>query len=314
MSSSKSSSRRRSVSKRGSEDGRTTKRKAMSSTDMRVTFENLIHSISAYSEDELDKDSVVKCLRSMYDWIVFDADMQLDLPIVPGSGQMKMWPHGAKVDTRRGADVTPGEKSSRKLQEVDEKCIINVANSVVSSNLEDHRSVKSKGEVMVAAPKGALQTSQQHFNRHPSSVGFEHPTGHTRVVPEAYAYANGFQRNSDDQFTGQDAQADYYPQLTRHNAAPAGYGSGFPSMHSGPPRPYQPQQYTKPEHQPVQSAHRMVPRYSIIGAPPPVIAEETPEVAHASVFTGKKGRKPRVGTARRAQNDDDGVPVTFADE
>lgn len=39
------------------------------------------------------------------------------------------------------------------------------------------------------------------------------------------------------------------------------------------------------DYQPIQSTHRTVPRYSMLGsAVPPAVVEETPEMAHAKVF------------------------------
>jgi hypothetical protein len=326
MFSTKAPSRKSSHHRRESDTDRATKRKTISSTDMRLTFENIICAVSAYPEVMLDKDSVVNCLKSVYDWMVFDSDMQLNLPIVPGSAQLKMWPHGAKVNTRRQSDVVVGENSPRKLKDIDEKCMVNIASSVVSSNLEDQRSVKSKGEVITVAPKGTLQYQSPQAVRYPSSVPSSQYTGPIRMVPEAYQYNQGIESGRNVQFQQQDEQAYHYTPMSRQNVAPLDYGMSPIEGYGGPPNVASPQaqRNIEQEYQPVQSTRRVIPRYSVIGhSVPPAVAEETPEPAHAEVFIGRKARKPKVGTARRrrdletevgVQDERDGVPVTFADE
>lgn len=118
MFSSKVPSRKQSRSKAGNESAKQGKKRAMASADLRVTFENVICSVSAYQEDLLDKETVIKCLKSLYDWMVFDSDMQLWLPVPPGPNQAKMWPHGARVNTRKDPEDTAYNDSSKRLKEV----------------------------------------------------------------------------------------------------------------------------------------------------------------------------------------------------
>lgn len=292
---------------------RASDRKAISSTELRVTFENVIHSVSMYPGDTLDKSSVIKCLRSMYDWMVFDSDMQLDMPAIPGSSQTKMWPHGAKVDTRRRPDATVGEESSRRLKEVEKGFMVHVASSVVSSSPEDRGPVNQRGEVMVTAPEGATLVQRPRVRLQPSSVGSTRPAEHIRVVPETYHQGNGPQREPYSQFYQQPNRAYYPVPLDHHDPIPSCYSAGAVNAHTHPPDVSSSYQ----EQQPALSARRAVPRYSVLGGTaPPAVVEETPEMAHVEAL-GRAGRrrergKPKIGTVRRSQ-DDDGEPVTFAD-
>jgi len=112
--------------------------RTVSSTNLKVTFENLVAAIKATSGDSVDKVSVANMLNSIYYWIVFDASSQIDLPTVPGSGSTsKMWPHGATVDTRRGSVSSRAEGSSRRLEDLDISIARSVSKSVVSSTVDD---------------------------------------------------------------------------------------------------------------------------------------------------------------------------------
>lgn len=249
----RASDRRGSNSKATEERKERSRRKIVSPKDLRITFENVMHSVSMYSSDVVEKDSVVRCIESMYNWMVFDSDMQLDLPIVPGSpAAVKMWPHGAIIDTRRKAETDINEKSSRKLRQLDEEAIFSIANSVVSSTFEEDRSAKSKGEIVVDMPRGEArgQHARTHFN---SSSLTDRAAGRSaRVAPGVLQPA---------------------PITTRH----------------------------------------IVPRYSVLEGTAPVSrAQETPDPNHTEAYVAKKGRKPKVSAVKR-QEEDEGVPVFFAD-
>lgn len=77
MFSSKPSSRKPSHSKssssRKTSDEGSGRRKDMSHTDMRVTFENVMCQVSGYAEGAIDKGSVLKCLKSIYNWMIVAA-------------------------------------------------------------------------------------------------------------------------------------------------------------------------------------------------------------------------------------------------
>lgn len=237
---------------RDREKGRS-RRGTVSSSDLRITFENVMHSVSMYQGDVVSKDSVVKCVESIYNWIVFDPDIQLDLPTVPGSHPvLKMWPHGATIDTRKKTEGNSAEKSSRRLRQLDEEAIFSIANSVISSTFEEERPVKPRGEVVSDAPKGEARGQQLHTRLGSSSLADRTGGRFARVVPEALQPA---------------------PVLAR----------------------------------------RIVPRYSVLEGTAPVAREqETPDPSYAETHTPKRGRKPRVGAARRGPQED-GVEVCFVD-
>ncbi|KAK6584508.1 hypothetical protein PZA11_002732 [Diplocarpon coronariae] len=109
--------------------------------------------------------------------------MQLDLPVPVGSGQMKMWPHGAKVYTRRKPDAIVSDDSPMKLKEVDEKSMGNIASSVVSSNLGDQKFVKSKGKIMIAADKAVVPAQRAALGHFAS-----HPEGYSRLPGPSFQY------------------------------------------------------------------------------------------------------------------------------
>lgn len=253
----KDEERKKEDEKRNSEKRNSEKRRAVSSGELRMTFENVMHSVTMCPDSVVNRDSVVRCLRSIYNWMVFDADSQLDLPVAPGSVSMKMWPHGAVVDTRRASASKMSEKSSRRLRELDEDAIFCIANSVVSSTFEDERPRGSKGEVTIGSPKGSHFHRQQGYIQ-PSSISSYQTTVPMRIIPEAC-------------------------QL--------------------PPEVYQP----------VPTVPRVIARYSVLSsAVPPIRAQETPEISHIEMYQNR-GKKPKVGTAKRRDNDD-GVPIAFADE
>jgi hypothetical protein len=309
MLTSKRPQRRHSSAKDTPENERHGKRKAVSSTDLRVTFENVISSVSGYPDTALDKDSVTKCLKSIYDWMVFDSNMQLDLPVPLGVGTSKMWPHGATVDTRRGPDVTAVEKSSRKLKEVDDRTMVHVANSVVSSNVDEQRSVKSRGEVITMAPRGSIREQQPRSYTQPSSVGSFYPFERTRIVPDAYISEEPMQESFDSHLHEYPDKAQYPRQWSQREGGFLAQHFDPKEAYAGPPRPA----LNSQGYNAMQPSRRVVPRYSMAaGAPPPVPVQETPELTHVCVSAEKKKRKPKANAGRR-QNDDDGVPVVFAD-
>ena len=75
-----------------------------------------MHSASMYPGDLLDKNSVVACLKTMHNWIIFDPDMQINLPVVPGSTSARMWPHSAIINTRSKSSNGINEKKLQKAK------------------------------------------------------------------------------------------------------------------------------------------------------------------------------------------------------
>jgi len=253
FSSRRTSDRRGSGSKTVEERKERSRRKIVSPKDLRITFENVMHSVSMYPSDVVEKDSVVRCIESMYNWMVFDSDMQLDLPIVPSSPvAVKMWPHGATIDTRRKTEADVNEKSSRKLRQLDEEAIFSIANSVVSSTFEEERPARSKGEVVIDMPRGEIKGQRAHAHPNSSSLVDRTAGRFTRVSPDMLQPA------------------------------------------------------------PV-TARRAVPRYSVLEGTAPVSrAHETPDPNHAETYTVKRGKRPKVSAVKR-EEEDEGVPVLFAD-
>lgn len=136
----------------------------ISSVNMKLTFENLVASILAVPGELLDKGSVVKMVRSLYDWAVFDPNLQLDLPFPPGKpASSKMWPHGSVVNSRRGLQDSARDERSRKLEDLDADAASIVASSVVSGTLEDDRTYTSKGVVVEDVPDTRVQLPEIRF-------------------------------------------------------------------------------------------------------------------------------------------------------
>lgn len=296
-------------------------RSNISSTELRVTFENLLHSTSKCDDDVLDKNSVMSCVVDIYNWMVFDRDMQITLPMAPGSTESKMWPHGAKVDTRKRSESNIDVGSSKMLKQVDPSHVVCIASSVVSSNMDDQKSVKSRGEVLVSTPRGMVQTQQQTRVPQPNNVIFEEPVEHVRMVPEGlrpgftpvadyidknYQYGESIHRRPPPRDLYANSQQQYAPPQQQYAGPPPAPAPEYVHVAD---------QNHRSLAERMGGSNRTIPRYSILGgAPPPVVAEETPEARPAEVYTEKKKVKARVGTARRkVNNDGNGVPVTFAD-
>jgi len=263
-------------------------KRVVSSDDLHITFENMISSISACRGESLDKQSVVQSIRSLYEWITFDRNCQLSLPVVPGSNtSSKMWPHGAVVDTRKQHPSKREEKGHMQLKELDEHAAIHVANSVVSSTFDDERSVKSRGEVIMYPSTGQILN---HGGRTNEDYSAQRHQEHVSVPPTPSYAAAGYHM-----YTGHPAQEipplNYAPYHTTNRIVPEVAPRTMPTGPAGP-------------------------RYSIMGGvPPPARVQETPDIPHAEPRTKVKGKKARVGTARReyANDDDGGVSVSFQD-
>lgn len=111
---------------------------------------NIISNISNDIEgDEVDKMSVVRMLKSMYEWMTFDQNVQIDLPCPPESDRyFKMWPHGAVVNTRRKTgSVVNDVDDERRLRDFDWDTVSVVSTSVASSTVEQNAGSVGRGRV-----------------------------------------------------------------------------------------------------------------------------------------------------------------------
>lgn len=262
--------------KEAGEEKAEVRRRAISSKDMRITFENVIHSASMYSSGTVDKGSVVACLESLYNWMVFDPDMQLSLPVAPGSALVKMWPHGATINTRRKSASCIDKTSSRKLKDIDEEAIVGIASSVVSSTFDEESVLKPKGRVMVDSSDG--------------------PELYGRQGQPAFAY-------------GQNMYQPVYAPAAQHSMFNSMPTRIVPETYGRESNTYQ----SAPLSHGTSQKSRTVQRYSVAGgAVPPITVQETPETVHAEMYTKKSSRRPKVATVRRGE-EEEGEPVAFAD-
>ena len=135
------------------------------SRDLRITLENVTHYISGYGGDVVDRDSVVKFINSLYEWMSNDPNMQLDLPVEPGSAaSAKMWPQGAVIDSRRRSSAGFSDKNFKRLGDLDEETALNVASSVVSSTRDDSYYDKPRGKVYVESPQPSTGAGGHYYN------------------------------------------------------------------------------------------------------------------------------------------------------
>jgi hypothetical protein len=117
-------------------------------TNVRLTFENLKATIDMMPENSLDKSSVARMVKTIYHWMMIDVNSQISLPSGAGNtGILKMWPHGAIVDSRRGTGTVARKSTSKGLDELDEDAASIVSGSVVSGTLDDDRGYMSRGGV-----------------------------------------------------------------------------------------------------------------------------------------------------------------------
>ena len=174
---------------KGESKGESAKKKTsvrnISTYDLRVTFENMVHYTTGCRGNALDKRSVVECMRSVYDWVVTGSDAQLELPVAAGDKSVaRMWPQGAVVDTRRKASSDANESSPTKLRDLDEEAVVNVARSVVSSAMDEEKPLKFGGKVFTDSPNdGGLYNSKVQYS--PSSLRDRVGAGQPRAVPES---------------------------------------------------------------------------------------------------------------------------------
>lgn len=142
--------------------------------DLQATFENLMCVIKEKGDVVFSNTTVSNMLESIYEWMVFDENLQIIIPSEPGSATVqKMWPQGSKIDTRKKKDRSVVESSSRRLKEVDGDYASTVASSVISSTLEEDGMKIRKGSIMypervcstpMAYPQ-PMQYQQQEYTR-----------------------------------------------------------------------------------------------------------------------------------------------------
>lgn len=85
-------------------------RSTQSKLDRKTTFENVISQLQAPEYDRgVDRDSLVKCFVSIYNWLAQDKNSQIMLPNPVGRSpdiRSFMWPEGAVVRSRTASSVT----------------------------------------------------------------------------------------------------------------------------------------------------------------------------------------------------------------
>ncbi len=142
--------------------------------DLQATFENLMCVIKEKGDVVFSGATVRNMLESVYEWMVFDKNLQIIIPSEPGSSTVqKMWPHGSRIDTRRKKDRSIVESSSRRLKEVEGDYASTVASSVISSTLEEDGMKIRKGSIMYPermsstpmAYSQPIQYQQQEYSR-----------------------------------------------------------------------------------------------------------------------------------------------------
>jgi len=171
----------------------------VSPENLRITFENLLSSVSSVPGDGLDRGSVEAMVRSIYNWVAFDPGAQIDLPVERGKGgSPKMWPHGAVVDSRKKKPVVPDSDGPMKLRDLDEETASTVATSVVSSSAAADQGPAPKGSVVTEAFNPALHQPvvryalpQPHYAAPATLTGWssEHPSQGPAQEPYSSGYA-----------------------------------------------------------------------------------------------------------------------------
>lgn len=103
-----------------------------------VTFENIIAHVNGVGHDTVTATSVRSMMEDIYRWLLYDADMQLTIPTVDGDTSVKkMWPQGAKVNTRR-KESNKKDANERALDTNSNADVASVVSSTVPSNAGDH--------------------------------------------------------------------------------------------------------------------------------------------------------------------------------
>jgi len=272
----------------------------VSSTNMKLTFENLVASILAVPGESLDKGSVAKMVRGLYDWAVFDPNLQLDLPSPPGKpASSKMWPHGSVVNSRRGLQDSTRDERSRKLEDLDADAASIVASSVVSGTLDDDRAYTSKGVVVEDASSARAQSPEIRFAKVANHQ--QHSWGEPPV------WSNPPPPNGPPPPPPVSAWEDVPRVRERGRVAGGTELWGIPewSVDESVPR----------------VRDRVTPRFSIVGSggivPQPTRVVESPVPQPAALRTTKRTvRRVKTAGAKREDvaGDSGGCPVTFADD
>lgn len=173
------------------------RRRRVRTNNMKITFENILASVSAIPSDTLTKDSVAEMVKSVYTWMVFDPDAQISLPTGSGTSHVqKMWPHGAVVDSRRSGPYRPQDGDRRALEDLEEDMASTVATSVISSTVEQEKLIGHIGNITLDPADAQLQYQSQQFvgNRESSNMvprpeNFPPPSVHYDNDPTGYASA-----------------------------------------------------------------------------------------------------------------------------
>jgi len=284
--------------------------------DLHLTFENIVSVIAQGKERSLDKASVISMVKSLYEWIVFDPNMQIFLPVECGSGAIKkMWPHGSKIDTRikrKEGEQWPGPMN---LREVDKEYVPTVASSVVSSVIDENPPYMKEGSIM------SSNADHQRLSSISYDIGLGYPASspYSTVTQAAYTPVDSSYKPLARSYKAQPLPPhDYightFPQQGSQGSSymqqafpPQSFPQGNVVQHTA----------TTDVESPKQTS-RKIQRFSIIGGPvpPPMKLEDTPQLAPAHVNSATRTRRPKVGATARAngRNDDDdqsGTPVVW---
>lgn len=182
-------SRRRSESRHGDGEHGTSSRPDsrrkhvhISSTDKKITFENMLASISSTQGNTLTKESVREMVESIYTWMVFDPNSQLAVPVEPGSSRKpRMWPHGAVVDSRKSGQAPPPDGDPRALERLADDVVSTVSTSVVSSIIEEEKLVGRTGAIVLDNGEGVGYHHAAPFSM--QSRGYAAPSGRPDNFP-----------------------------------------------------------------------------------------------------------------------------------
>lgn len=147
------------------------------SDNLRITVENLIAVIRNLDGCVLDKDSVADTIRGLYNCFIFDPNQTIPIPRLPGDSMADlMWPHGAKIDTRKRDSTAVDQGDRRVLRDVTGDELRNVARSVVSSSHGGDVGSAYKGYVIREPPETVPLVSPQS-QRHAFQEETNYPVG-----------------------------------------------------------------------------------------------------------------------------------------
>jgi len=244
--------------------------------DLQATFENVVSVMQLEQGDSFTKSSVIDMVKSIYNWMVFDPDMQIVLPVTSNSSaRRRMWPHGSKIDTRKRKDSSIIDNDPRRLRDVEDDCTSVVASSVISSSPDETTTVMPVGSILdpraMYRVSSVMESPQMyHQSMYPQPLNYQQPASYQQHQAGQYYQPNVIEVS---------------PQATYVSA----------------------QQQERP------AAGKI--RYSMTGVvQPPERVQETPQPQVVQAAVKKRVKRTRVGvTARDAASVDDGVDVVWED-